>query len=156
MIAKLTTQNAARERQLNAALRERSNDIATALILCMRERAPLRLQRLCNAHKLASPAGWHKGVDMWKDLLNLKASAGLRESANTHDDELDRLRREPLPDGCAAQDFSEKVTRIQRDHVPYLERPFHDDASLARFIDHSQADAQSQRRRGSPTCGEVD
>ena len=72
MISQQERTNAARATQLQAALTERSNDIATSISISMRMSAPLRLKRLLTSHAQTTYADWHNGVAMWKELMALK------------------------------------------------------------------------------------
>ena len=56
MISQQERTNTARASQLQAALAERSNDIATAISISMRISAPLRLKRLLTAQAMRSPS----------------------------------------------------------------------------------------------------
>ena len=70
---------------------------------------------------------------MWRELEGLRGSTGLLDETRDHDREVERMRDEYLADGCAVQDFSDKVNRLIKDHVPHLERPLAG-AKLGGFI----------------------
>ena len=100
----------------------------------MQNTAPLRLLRLQRDHAVAGMDNTYDGIAMWKALLVLSKSTGLHEERVDHDRAVEALRDDTLPDGCCVDEFTEKVNDIVRNHAPYLERPFADDESLARFI----------------------
>ena len=87
----------------------------------MRISAPLRLKRLLTGHAQTTYVDWHNGVAMWRELIALKNTAGISEEQDAHDDELDRARKTPLPDGASAQEYADKVNDLQRNHIPYLQ-----------------------------------
>ena len=126
--------NACRAESFAAAKIERSNSLAQGIDLSMRMNAPLRLSRLQSKHKIAGKDDTYNGVEMWKDLAKMRTTAGLHEEYVDHDREVERLRDEPLPDGCAIADFTHKVNLLAREHMPYMDRPFASEESKARFI----------------------
>ena len=115
--------NATRKAALDAGLLEAKNVLAQALITALRPNAPLRLEALLTKHAIPSHAEAYDGPGMWKDLEALRGSTGLLDETRDHDREVERMRDEYLPDGCAVQDYSDKVNRLIKDHVPHLERP---------------------------------
>ena len=111
--------NSKRKEQLDAALLERSNALAQSIDLSMREFAPLRLKRLLADHQVPGVANTYDGIEMWKAIMALRGKVGLTEEYIDHDREVEKMRDERLPDGCSVTDFTDLVTRLVRDHIPY-------------------------------------
>ena len=126
--------NATRKKAFDAAMLERSNALAQAIDLSMRRTAPLRLQALQAVHAVPALLKTFNGIAMWRDIISLRTSTGLTEEYIDHDREVERARDERLPDGCCVQDFTDKVVTVVRDHIPYMDRPFRDEAKKAEFI----------------------
>ena len=134
LINRLTRENAQFIAEGNAAIAQARNLFASAIILSMRPKAPLRLQELLTKHEVRTKPGTYHGTNMWKDLLALKGGRSDFEDQLDHDRALELLRDRQLPDGCSVQDFSDKVNMLRQHHMPYLQRPFKDDAAIAEFF----------------------
>ena len=52
----------------------------------------------------------------------------------SHDAALLALQLKPLPKGSSPDEFSTRVTFALENHIPYLERPFADDASISEWL----------------------
>ena len=125
--------NATRKATLDAGMLEAKNVLAQSLITALRPNAPLRLAALLTKHAIAGHAEAYNGPGMWRDLEALRGSTGLLDETRDHDREVECMWDEFLPDGCAVQDFTDKVNRLVKDHVPHLERPLAG-AKLGGFI----------------------
>ena len=103
--------------------------------------ARLRLNSLQSRHPETDVKGavipdTYDGVGMILELFALVGVVGLPDDPRDHDREVEKmrpLRDTALPDGYSAQDFSDKVTELVRDHVGHLERPLAGDG-LGKFI----------------------
>ena len=84
---------------------------------------------------------------MWKEIAALRSSSGLHDEKVDHDREVETMRDDRLPDGCAVQDFSAKVNRLIRDHAPHMDRPFASDARMAEFIIRLMPEANASEGR---------
>ena len=126
--------NDVRAESLAAAKIERQNSLAQSIDLSMQKTAPLRLARLQDAHRITGHVDAYDGIEMWKDIAKLATSVGLHDELVDHDRVVERMRDEPLPDGCCVDDFTDKVNDLVRNHAPFMERPFANDSSLAKFI----------------------
>ena len=62
----------------------------------------------------------------------------------SHDAALLALQLKPFPKGSSPDEFSTRVTFALENHIPYLERPFADDASMG-----DQTGSVRTRNRGS-------
>ena len=123
----------ARRNQLAAGLRTERSNLAQLVIGMMQRKAPLRLKSLLATHAVAGYDECYKGDAMVKDLLALRGTTGQHEEVQDHDREVERMRDEPLPDGCSVDDYAYRVNELIRDHVDHLERPLQG-AALGRFI----------------------
>ena len=131
---RLTRENAQFIAEGTASIAQARNLFASAIILSMRPKAPLRLQELLTKHEVTAKPGTYHGTNMWKDLLALKGGRSDFEDQLDHDRALELLRDRQLPDGCSVQDFSDKVNMLRQHHMPYLQRPFKDDEAIAEFF----------------------
>ena len=135
---KLIRSNTQRELQLTECMRGIRTQLHAMVEISMRVRAPLRLAELehANPEKDAKGdpiPGVHDGVGMLADLCKLAGTVGLLDDPRDHDREVEKMRDTQLPDGCAAQDYSDKVNRLVQDHLNFLERPLTGD-NLGKFL----------------------
>ena len=118
-------------------LRSHKDQLAQMLVTALRPRAPLRLDRMLSAHEIldhaANPTGAHDGQKMLKELMDLRGTAGITEETRGHDRAVERMRDNPLPDGCCVRDFTTRVNTLVKHHVGHLERPL-SGAALGAFI----------------------
>ena len=134
MVKRLTLENAQRISEGTAVVAQCRNLFASAIILSMRPKAPLRLSELLTKHEVASKPGTYNGTQMWKDLLAMKGKRSDFQDQLDHDRALELLRDRQLADGCSVQDYSDKVNMLRQHHMPYLQRPFRDDEAVAEFF----------------------
>ena len=134
MIKKMNAENAQMMAEGIAALAQSRNLLASAITLSMRPKAPLRLDELLSKHELASKPGTYNGTQMWKELKTLRGKRSDFQDQIDHDRALEQLRDRRLEDGCSVQDFSDKINMLKQHHLPYLQRPFKDDAAVAEFF----------------------
>ena len=80
----------------------------------MRKRAGLRLKRLKAAH---ADGHYHDGAAMYNALEALRGTTGKHEETLDHDREVEKMRDEFLPDGCAVSEYTDKIERLVRDHT---------------------------------------
>ena len=120
-------------RQLSAGLHEYHNKLAAILESSLRPHASLRLRALLAAHGVAGMPDCHNGGAMWRELASLRDSDNRLEDMRDHDRAVEEMRDNPLPDGCKAQDFADKVNTLTRNHLRFLERPLQG-AALGKFI----------------------
>ena len=130
-VAEAEASKAQREAKLKQGLREHKNGLAQWLESVMRRHASLRLQRLKAAH---ADGQYHDGAAMMLELIALRGTTGVLEETRDHDREVERMRDEFLPDGCATREFTDKIERLVRDHKPHLERPFASDEAFSQFV----------------------
>jgi len=133
-VRKLRAENDLKQNQYAVAIGQHRNLFAQAIILSLSGRAPLRLDALKDKHKVPTKEGLFDGTAMWKDLLLLLQSVPDTQDQADHDRAVELARDRRLADGCAVQDYSDKVTVLQRKHIPFMQRPFPNDAALADFF----------------------
>ena len=97
---------ASRRRQLANGLRTEKNNLAQLVITMLRRRAPLRLKALLALHAVAGHAECHDGAAMMNAIIALRGTVGQHEEVQDHDREVERLRDEALPNGCAVDDYA--------------------------------------------------
>ena len=56
---------------------------------------------------------------MWKALAALEKAPATFAERREHDRAIESARDSVLPDGCAAQDFADKINGLLKDHLPY-------------------------------------
>ena len=137
---------ASRRRSLVNGLRTEKNNLAQWIISALRKKAPLRLKALKRRHAVVGHDECHDGVGMINELIALRGSIGQHEEVQDHDREVERMRDEPLPDGCSVDDYAYRVNELIRDHVGHLERPL-EGAALGKFIVRLMPKANSQEGR---------
>jgi hypothetical protein len=133
--------NTLRATQLRESKRNVRSQLHGMLETSMLGTARLRLNSLQSRHPETDVKGavipdTYDGVGMILELFALVGVVGLLDDPRDHDREVEKmrpLRDTALPDGYSAQDFSDKVTELVRDHVGHLERPLAGDG-LGKFI----------------------
>ena len=131
-LAKARAVEAVRARQLEIGQAEYKNKLAALLKAALRPKAALRLGKLLKDHK-DDASGTHDGVAMWKALVKLKYEPSSMIEQREHDRAVEAARDTSLPDGCSAQDFSDKVNMLMEQHLPYCERKYEGEA-LSTYI----------------------
>ena len=87
--------------------------------------APLLLHGLKNDHKQPAFAKRHMGSTAFKAIEQLgQIAAMLPGEDSTHDAELMRLVFKPMSNDATPDQFSLRISKVLKDHIPYLERPF--------------------------------
>ena len=72
---------------------------------------------------------------MWQALVRLKHEPSSMIEQREHDRAVEAARDTSLPDGCSAQDFSDKVNMLMEQHIPYCERKYEGEALSTYIID---------------------
>ena len=132
-IRKMIADNDQKTLQRAAVLAQQRNLFASAIILSLHRTAPIRLEALKAKHATGTD-GVFDGTAMWKELLELTRHESDMQDLVDHDRFLEMMRDKPLPDGGSVQDYSLRINTLRRHHLPYLQRPFRDDAALAEFF----------------------
>ena len=130
---KLTREKATAAKQFIAGLQDYHTRLASILETSLRPNASLRLSKLMQDHKFAGVDDSFNGGAMWREIVALRHLPSRLEDLRDHDRELEAMRDNFLPDGCTADDFAEKVNRLNRDHLEFLERPLAG-AALGKFL----------------------
>ena len=133
LVEKTRRDRALAARQLHAQLQEYHNRFAAILESAMRPKASMRLKALQRNHQVTGVAGCYNGGAMWRELSLLRNTANRLEDMRDHDRAVEAMRDNPLHDGCSAQDFADKVNKLTRDHLRFLERPLQG-VALGKFI----------------------
>ena len=133
LVEKTRRDRALAARQLHAQLQEYHNRFAAILESAMRPKASMRLKALQRNHQVTGVAGCYNGGAMWRELALLRNTANRLEDMRDHDRAVEAMRDSPLQDGCSAQDFADKVNKLTRDHLRFLERPLQG-VALSKFI----------------------
>ena len=100
--------------------------------------APIRMAALKSAHALIPPhpTSWSDGIAAFRELekaLVADAVAAPGE-AICHDDELHRLRAQPIHDGCTVDEFSSRVNTALVKTIPFLDRPFSNATAISKWV----------------------
>ena len=130
--------NQQRKLQLTECMRGIRTQLHAMIEIAMRERAPLRFDALEASHPEKDDKGniiphVYDGVGMIAAIVKLAGHVGLLDDPRDHDREIERMRDSVLPDGCMAQEYSDKVNTLVRDHLDHLERPLAG-VNLGRFL----------------------
>ena len=118
MVAKARMDEDIRIKQLAIGEREYKNKLAALLQSALRPKAGLLLKKLLGDHKDAIH-DTYDGVMMWKALAALELAPSTFAERREHDRAIESARDSVLPDGCAAQDFADKINNLLKDHLPY-------------------------------------
>ena len=118
MVAKARMDEDIRKKQLSIGEREYKNKLAALLQSALRPKAGLLLKKLLADHK-DSVHDTYDGVKMWQALVALERAPSTFAERREHDRAIEAARDSMLPDGCAVQDFSDKVNNLLKDHIPY-------------------------------------
>ena len=118
MVAKAKMDEDVRQKQLAIGEKEYKNKLAALLESALRPKAGLLLRRLQSAHK-DKYSDTYDGVAMWKELIAQADEPSTLAEKREHDRIIEAARDTPLPDGCTAQDFSDKINKLLTDHLPY-------------------------------------
>ena len=54
--------------------------------------------------------------------------------AVNHDDEIMKLRLQPIHDGCTVDEYASRVNTAVVMHIPFLERPFKDASAVSTWV----------------------
>ena len=128
--------NALKVDQRASHLSEMLHTLYKQIIAAVRPKAPLlyaKLERIC---KQGAPfAEFHDGCIAWGiiEAMSLVGAMIPGEDAS-HDAALLALQLKPLLKGSSPDDFSTRMTFALENHIPYLERPFADDAFISRWV----------------------
>ena len=121
--------------QKRTLLAELKNEFFQALCRACRPSAPLLVQRMERDHRLADFAKYHDGGLFWTHLVTMGEVARMLPGEDeTHDEELQKMVKSPLPDGASAQQYADRVNSALHDHIPYISRPFGSQAQLSEWI----------------------
>ena len=87
----------------------------------MAKSAPLLLQRLQGEPGMAivGHPGWFNGATLVALLRGLR-NAGTEEDFAAHDNVLEWMKYNPLPNGCTQAKFTERVNDFRLNHAPFL------------------------------------
>ena len=130
--------NQQRKLQLTECMRGIRTQLHAMIEIAMKDRAPLRFDALEASHPEKDDKSniiphVYDGVGMIADIVKLAGHVGLLDDPRDHDREIEKMRDSVLSDGCMAQEYSDKVNTLVRDHLDHLERPLAG-VNLGRFL----------------------
>ena len=136
--AKITESNTNKLAHIALAHAEIKNECWLAIEMSMYDVAPIRMTALKSAHALVPPhpTSWSDGIAAFRELeadlvANAVAAPG---EAICHDDELHRLRAQPIHDGCTVDEFSYRVNNALVKTIPFLDRPFSNATAISKWV----------------------
>mmetsp|Transcript_12798 Transcript_12798/g.19222 ORF Transcript_12798/g.19222 Transcript_12798/m.19222 type:complete len:354 (-) Transcript_12798:6-1067(-) len=135
--AQVIHDNAIKRAQRLDTLCDHRHRFALLLIVHLRPRAGLRLQRLLASHIVSGTVGGndalYDGIAMYQELRALRTVRMTKPQRDAVRRALADLEASPLTDGCSVQAFSSRVNVFTRDINPFLDRPYAG-SSLSEFI----------------------
>ncbi|KAL1520682.1 hypothetical protein AB1Y20_022251 [Prymnesium parvum] len=135
--AQILHDNAIKRKQRLDTLCDHRHRFALLLIMHLRPRAGLRLQRLLSSHLVSGKVGAsdavYDGIAMYLELGQLRDLRMTKPQRDAVRRALADLEASPLSDGCSVQAFSSRVNVFTRDINPFLDRPYAGSA-LSEFI----------------------
>jgi hypothetical protein len=141
-VSKTLRDNASRKSERASTAIALNRKLAAQVAAALRPNAPMVLLTLQTCHKIPQlltssyDRDDYDGVGMlrqWRELSG-QESAVVELTSRWHEQQYEILRDTKLPDKCSSEDFSAKVTRLLRDHLPHFKTVRLEGEDLSRAI----------------------